>query len=52
MQSGKGGGSTQKYIVDAVGVPVRFLLTDGVTANCSKAGELIDEMTKVQLPSL
>jgi transposase len=28
--------------VDATGVPVRLLLTDGVTADCSKAAELID----------
>ena len=28
--------------VDARGVPVRCIVTDGVTADCAKAGELID----------
>ena len=28
--------------VDAHGVPIRCIVTDGVTADCSKAGDLID----------
>jgi transposase len=30
--------------VAATGVPVRLLLTDGVTTDCSKAAELIDDI--------
>ncbi|MCR4623065.1 MAG: IS5 family transposase [Alphaproteobacteria bacterium] len=34
--------NSQKEAVDARGVPVRCVVTDGVTADCAKAGELIE----------
>ncbi|MCR4624146.1 MAG: transposase, partial [Alphaproteobacteria bacterium] len=30
--------------VDARGVPVRCIVTDGVTADCAKAGELVENV--------
>ncbi|MCR4555867.1 MAG: IS5 family transposase [Alphaproteobacteria bacterium] len=41
----KGGFNTKIHLaVDARGVPVRCIVTDGVTADCAKAGELIENI--------
>jgi transposase len=40
----KGGNSKIHLTMDANGMPIRAIITDGTTADCAKAGELIDRI--------
>ena len=45
------GDSTQKFTVDANGMPIRILITEGTRADCKEAVNLIQGISADALPA-